>query len=66
MGWLMFKLKPDSPMDNAEDLKRIGRCLSGKFVHPLSFLVSFGLPTLIGYLYAIYNNLSPVVITAVS
>ena len=62
MGWLMFKLKPDSPMDNVEDLKKDWLVsFQHKFVHPLSFLVSFGLPTLIGYLYAIYtNNLSPV------
>lgn len=61
MGWLMFKLKPDSPMDNVEDLKKDWLVsFQHKFVHPLSFLVSFGLPTLIGYLYAIYtNNLSP-------
>ena len=60
MGWLMFKLKPDSPLDNVEDLKKDRLVsLQHKFVHPLSFLVSFGLPSLIGYLYAINTgNLS--------
>ena len=62
MGWLMFKLKPVAPLDNVEDLKKDWLVsFQHKFVHPLSFLVSFGLPTLIGYFYAIYtNNLSPV------
>jgi stearoyl-CoA desaturase (delta-9 desaturase) len=61
MGWLMFKLKPASPLDNVEDLKKDNLVfLQHKFVHPLSFLMSFGLPALIGYLYAIYTgNLSP-------
>ena len=61
MGWLMFKLKPASPLDNVEDLKKDKLVyLQHKFVHPLSFLMSFGLPALIGYLYAIYTgNLSP-------
>ena len=55
----MFKLKPDSPLDNVEDLKKDKLVsLQHKFVHPLS-LVSFGLPSLIGYLYAVYTgNLS--------
>ena len=61
MGWLMFKLKPASPLDNVEDLKKDKLVyFQHKLVHPLSFLMSFGLPTLIGYLYAIYTgNLSP-------
>ena len=38
MGWLMFKLKPDSPLDNVEDLKKDRLVsLQHKFVHPLSF-----------------------------
>ena len=36
MGWLMFKLKPDSPMDNVEDLKKDWLVsFQHKFVHPL-------------------------------
>ena len=60
MGWLMFKLKPDSPLDNVEDLKKDRLVsLQHKFVHPLSFFISFGLPSLIGYIYAVYTgNLS--------
>ena len=60
MGWLMFKLKPTPPLNNVEDLEK-DRLVSfqHRFIHPLSFLVSFGLPSLIGYLYALYtNNLS--------
>jgi len=60
MGWLMFKLKPTPPLNNVEDLEK-DRLVSfqHRFIHPLSFLVSFGLPSLIGYLYALYtSNLS--------
>ena len=36
------------------------------FVHPLSFIMSFGLPALIGYVYAVYTgNLSAVEAPAV-
>ena len=56
----MFKLKPTPPLNNVEDLEK-DRLVSfqHRFIHPLSFLVSFGLPSLIGYLYALYtSNLS--------
>jgi stearoyl-CoA desaturase (delta-9 desaturase) len=61
MGWLMFKLKPEPPFDNVADLKKDKLVMwQFKWVHPISFIVSFGVPTLIGYLYAVYTgNLSP-------
>ena len=47
MGWLMFKLKPQPPLNNVEDLKKDKLVyLQHNFIHPISFLVSFGLPLL--------------------
>jgi stearoyl-CoA desaturase (delta-9 desaturase) len=61
MGWLMFKLKPDSPINNVQDLKRDRLVVwQDKWVHGIAFFMSFILPSLIGYVYAVTtNNLSP-------
>lgn len=61
MGWLMFKLKPSSPMDNVQDLRKDGLVMwQDKWVHAIAFFMSFILPTIIGYLYAVITgNLSP-------
>ena len=61
MGWLMFKLKPVPPLDNVADLRKDKLVMwQYKWVHLISFVVSFGIPALIGYLYAVYTgNLSP-------
>ncbi len=61
MGWLMFKLKPEPPLDNVADLRKDKLVMwQYKWVHLISFVVSFGLPALIGWLYAVYSgNLSP-------
>ena len=63
MGWLMFKLKPEPPIDNVHDLYKDKLVAwQHKWVHPISFGVSFVVPTLIGYFYAVYTpNLSPAV-----
>ena len=61
MGWLMFKLKPVPPLDNVQDLKKDKLVMwQHKWVHPISFFVSFFIPTLIGYGYAHFTgNLTP-------
>ena len=61
MGWLMFKLKPEPPLDNVSDLRKDKLVMwQYKWVHLISFVVSFGVPALIGYLYAVSTgNLSP-------
>lgn len=63
MGWLMFKLKPEQPVNNVSDLYNDKLVAwQHKWVHPISFTVSFIAPTLIGYYYAVYSaNLSPYV-----
>ncbi len=60
MGWLMFKLKPATPMNNVQDLKKDALILwQDKWVHAIAFFMSFILPAVIGYLYAVTtNNLS--------
>ncbi len=52
MGWLMFKLMPDPPYDNVNDLKRDKLVmLQHRYIHLIAFTVSFVLPTTIGFLW---------------
>jgi len=62
MGWLMFKLKPDCPMDNVQDLKKDRLVMwQDKWVHAIAFFMSFIFPTILGYLYAVTTgNLTPI------
>lgn len=62
MGWLMFKLKPDSPMDNVQDLKKDRLVVwQDKWVHGIAFFMSFIFPAILGYIYAITTgNLTPI------
>jgi stearoyl-CoA desaturase (delta-9 desaturase) len=57
----MFKLKPASPMDNVQDLKKDALVMwQDKWVHGIAFFMSFILPSIIGYVYAVTTgNLSP-------
>jgi stearoyl-CoA desaturase (delta-9 desaturase) len=65
MGWLMFKLKPDSPTNNVQDLKKDRLVMwQHKWVHLLSFLVSFVVPALIGYGYGIYMGMENPMVAA--
>jgi len=61
MGWLMFKLKPASPIENVQDLKKDALVMwQDKWVHGIAFFMSFILPAAIGYVYAVTTgNLSP-------
>lgn len=62
MGWLMFKLKPDTPTENVQDLKKDKLVMwQHNWVHPISFVVSFIIPALIGYGYATYSGMNPMV-----
>jgi len=63
MGWLMFKLKPEPPLDNVHDLHNDKLVAwQHKWVHLISFVVSFIVPALIGYYYAVITgNLYPAV-----
>ena len=63
MGWLMFKLKPEPPLNNVHDLQNDKLVAwQHKWVHAISFVVSFIIPTIIGYFYALYSgNMLPAV-----
>jgi len=62
MGWLMFKLKPDTPTENVQDLKKDKLVMwQHNWVHLISFVVSFIIPALIGYGYATYSAMDPMV-----
>ena len=50
IGWLLFKLGPEMPMDNVNDLKRDPLIMwQHKWCIPLAFILGFGVPTLLGY-----------------
>ncbi len=52
MGWLLFKLKPEPPQDNINDLRKDPMLVwQHKYIHLIAFVMSFVVPTAIGYLY---------------
>jgi len=52
IGWLLFKLGPEMPMDNVNDLKRDRLVMwQHKWCIPLAFALGFGLPTFLGFLW---------------
>lgn len=52
IGWLLFKLWPQPPFDNVADLKKDPLVMwQHRHIHLLAVLVSFGLPTLFGFLW---------------
>ena len=55
IGWLLFKLKPEPPMDNVNDLRKSPLVRwQHQYVHYIAAFVGFVLPTLLGWLY--YGN----------
>jgi stearoyl-CoA desaturase (delta-9 desaturase) len=52
IGWLLFKLLPQPPFDNVNDLKRDRLVMwQHRYVHLIAVLTSFGFPTLIGAIW---------------
>jgi stearoyl-CoA desaturase (delta-9 desaturase) len=52
IGWLLFKLNNDEPYDNVADLQRDKLiCWQDRHVQWIAVSVSFGLPTLLGFLW---------------
>lgn len=52
IGWLLFKLIPDQPRDNVPDLEKDKLiCWQDRHVQTLAVLVSFALPSLLGFLW---------------
>jgi stearoyl-CoA desaturase (Delta-9 desaturase) len=53
IGWLMFKLNPEPPMDNVNDLRKDRLVMwQYKYVHWIGFLVGVVIPTVLGGLYS--------------
>ena len=51
IGWLMFKLKPEPPMDNVGDLKKDKLVMwQHKYVHWIGLVVGLIFPAALGYL----------------
>jgi stearoyl-CoA desaturase (delta-9 desaturase) len=52
MGWILFKLNAEPPLDNVPDLERDPLVRwQHRYVHVLAVLVGFVLPTVAGFLY---------------
>jgi len=52
IGWLLFKLGPEKPMDNVNDLKRDPLVMwQHRWCIPMAFVVGFGVPALLGFLW---------------
>jgi stearoyl-CoA desaturase (delta-9 desaturase) len=55
IGWILFKLENEAPMDNVNDLRKDPLVMwQHRWVHVIAMTIGFALPTLIGYLYAVY------------
>lgn len=52
MGWLMFKLKPEPPIDNVKDLEKDPAIVwQNKYIHWIALFMGFILPTALCGLY---------------
>lgn len=52
IGWLFFKLGPEQPMDNVNDLKRDRLVMwQHRWCIPMAFIVGFGVPMALGFLW---------------
>lgn len=52
IGWLLFKLSPEPPMNNVADLQKDRWIMwQHRWINWLSVLISFGLPTLLAWCY---------------
>jgi len=50
IGWILFKLKPDAPMDNVPDLREDRLVMwQHRYYYVIAMLVGFALPTMIGW-----------------
>ncbi len=53
IGWILFKITPEPPWDNVKDLRQDALVMfQSKFYIPIAVAMGFGLPTLLGWLWA--------------
>ncbi|GAB4181130.1 MAG: hypothetical protein Fur0032_22190 [Terrimicrobiaceae bacterium] len=52
IGWLLFKLEPEPPFDNVNDMKKDRLVMwQHNHIYTISVLMSFGLPIILGWLW---------------
>jgi stearoyl-CoA desaturase (Delta-9 desaturase) len=57
IGWLMFKLNPEQPMDNVNDLRKDKLVMwQHKWVHLIALIIGLILPTMLGGLWNFYQS----------
>ena len=60
IGWLIFKLNPEQPMDNVADLRKDKLVMwQHKYVHWIGFFVGIVIPTVLGYVWNLKMGLDP-------
>jgi len=60
IGWLMFKLNPEPPMDNVNDLRKDKLVMwQYKYVHWIGLVVGLIIPALLGYGWNAWNGMDP-------
>lgn len=60
IGWLLFKLNPEPPMDNVADLKKDKLVMwQHKYVHWIGLFVGLVIPTALGYAWNSWQGLDP-------
>jgi stearoyl-CoA desaturase (Delta-9 desaturase) len=60
IGWLMFKLNPEPPMDNVQDLRKDKLVMwQHRYVHWIGFLVGLVLPSVLGYVWNAWQGMDP-------
>jgi len=60
IGWLMFKLNPEPPMDNVNDLRKDKLVMwQYKYVHWIGFVVGLVVPSILGYAWNHFQGMDP-------
>ena len=60
MGWLIFKLKPEPPMDNVNDLRKDPWVMwQHRYVQWIGLVVGIVIPTALGYAWNAWHGLNP-------
>ena len=60
IGWLMFKLNPEPPMDNVNDLRKDKWVMwQYRYVHWIGLVVGLVIPSALGYAWNTYHGLDP-------
>jgi len=60
MGWLIFKLTPEPPMDNVNDLRKDPWVMwQHRYVQWIGFVVGIVIPTALGYGWNTWHGLNP-------